>query len=96
MATEQDQSHGSSCLKLQILRLIVAFYIARGRVDNDPSATRCNAGTVLLLYNRFPDGDDDDISVFEVTIPISNLLFDNVKVHSMRHHLTLILACKST
>ena len=40
--------------------------------------------------------DDDDIGVFEVTIPISDLLFDNVKVHSMRHHLTLIVARKFT
>ena len=43
-----------------------------------------------------PDGDDHDISVSEVTIPISDLPFDNVKVHSMRHHLALIVACQST
>ena len=32
----------------------------------------CHAGTVLLLYNQNTDRDDDDISVSEVTIRISN------------------------
>lgn len=55
----------------------------------------CNAGTVLLLYERNPDGDEDDIGISEVTNQMSNLLFGNVKVHQMRHYLTQIGAWKS-
>lgn len=55
----------------------------------------CNAGTVLLIYDQNPDKDDDNIGVSEVTNNMSNLLFGNVKVHPMRHYLTLIGAWKS-
>ena len=55
----------------------------------------CNAGTVILLYDRNPDGDDDDIGVSEVTNHMSSLLFGNVKVHPMKHYLTLLGAWKS-
>ena len=49
-----------------------------------------NAGRVVMLYDRNPDEDHDDIAASDITEQINTLLFGNVKVHAMTQYLSLI------
>ena len=51
-----------------------------------------NAGKLLMLHDRNPDGDEVDTGVSEITAQVGTLLFGNVKVHAMSQYLLLISA----
>ena len=74
------------------IRLLLDIYSNPIAIPNLtlPESELCNAGTVLLLYDQDPDGEDDQTGIADLTDGIGHLLFGNVKVHPMKYYLTLL------